>query len=74
MIASTAAGIFTRNAASKAMDREKQAEPADVGDEGLAERVPGQVQIFRITTELRSVSDEYLEADRFEVPSGWEEI
>ncbi len=74
MIASTAAGIFTRNAASKAMDREKQAEPADVGDEGLAEHVPGQVQIFRITTELRSVSDEYLEADRFEVPSGWEEI
>jgi len=74
LIASSAAGIFTRDAASKAMDREKQAEPADVGDESLAERVPGQVQIFRITTELRSVSDEYLEADRFEVPSGWEEI
>lgn len=74
LIASTAAGIFTRNAATKAMDQEKQAEPADVGDEGLAERVPGQVQIFRITTELRSVSDEYLEADRFEVPTGWKEI
>ena len=74
LIISSAAGIFTRDAASKAMDREKEAEPADVGDETLAERVPGQVQIFRITTELRSVSDEYLEADRFEVPSGWEEI
>jgi len=74
MIASGAAGIFTRDTASKAMDREKEAETADVGDESLAERVPGQVQIFRITTELISISEEYLEADRFKVPSGWEEI
>ena len=74
IIASSAAGIFTRNAANKAMDPEKKAETADVGDENLNERVPGQVQIFRITTELKSVSDEDLEADSFEVPSNWEEI
>jgi hypothetical protein len=74
IIASSAAGIFTRNAANKAMDPEKKAETADVGDENLNERVPGQVQIFRITTELKSVSDENLEADSFEVPSNWEEI
>lgn len=74
IIASGAAGIFTRDAASKAMDREEESETADVGDENLAERVPGQVQIFRITTELKSINEESLEADQFKVPSGWEEV
>jgi hypothetical protein len=74
MIASGAAGIFTRDTTSKAMDREKEAETADVGDENLAERVPGQVQIFRITTELKSVNKEFLGSDRFKVPPGWEQI
>jgi len=72
MIASTAADIFTRDTAARAMERdEKQQPPVQVGAESAHERIEGQVQIFRITTELRSINDEGLEPERFEVPPDW---
>jgi hypothetical protein len=74
MIAGGAADIYTRTAASRAMEREeKKKPPVQVGDEGATERVKGQVQIFRITTELQAVSEENLPAERFEIPADWRE-
>lgn len=72
MIASGAANIYTQQAASKAMEREeKETPPVKVGAESATERVEGQVQIFRITTEVKSVRDDDLPGDRFDIPEGW---
>jgi len=74
MIASGAAGIFTRDAASRAMEQdEKKTPPVQVGAESAAERIQNQVQIFRITTELKAVSDDAVPRERFEVPPEWAE-
>lgn len=75
MIASGAANIYTQQAASKAMEREeKETPPVKVNAESASERIEGQVQIFRITTEVKSVRDDDLPRDRFEVPPGWAEV
>jgi hypothetical protein len=75
MIAGGAAEIFTRNSANKAMNKEEEGPgPVTVGSENLAERIDGQVQIFRITTELYSIDENTVPDSRLEVPDGWEEL
>jgi hypothetical protein len=75
MIAGGAAEIFTRNSANKAMNKEEEGPgPVTVGSESLAERIDGQVQIFRITTELYSIDENTVPDSRLEVPDGWEEL
>lgn len=75
MIAGGAADILTRNAANKAMNKEPEAPGSvKVGNETLDERIDGQVEIFRITTELKSLSIGAVSDSRLEVPEGWQEL
>ena len=75
MIASGAADILTRNAANKAMNKEPEAPGAvKVGNESLAQRIDGQVEVFRITTELKSLSGGAVSESKLEVPEGWQEL
>lgn len=75
MIAGGAADILTRNAANKAMNKEPEAPGAvKVGDENLAERIDGQVEIFRITTELKSLSGGVVSDSKLQVPDDWQEL
>ena len=75
IVASSVMGILGRDAASKAMNKEqKEAESVAVADEDVTHRIAGQIQLFRITTELLSVSNARLSNDRMEIPEDWEEI
>ena len=68
-------GVLGRNAASTALDKKKaETEPVPVADENVTDRIAGQVQIFRITSELQSVSDARISNDRLAIPEGWAEI
>ena len=74
VLVSSVMGILGRNAASRALDKQKEeTEPMPVADENVTDRIAGQVQIFRITNELQSVSNARISNDRLEIPEGWEE-
>lgn len=72
-IASGVMGVLGQNAASKALEKKEEvAEPAAVAVENIPDRVTDQVQIFRISSELLSISDARISEDNFEIPEGWE--
>jgi hypothetical protein len=73
-IAGAAIGAASREAVSgmfnKFRKKKKEPEPAATAEEAGA----ASVAIFRIVSELTSISDDSVPGSQFEVPAGWEKI
>ncbi len=64
-------GMLKRFGKKKKKKKQKQPQPAEPVATAPSE---GSVVLFRVTTELTSVSDDKIPAEQFEVPAGWKKV